>query len=72
VTRYGYARVSTREQNPDSQYDAHIAAGIDPANIVIEKITGKLVSRPKLDELLARLEAGDSLEVTRLRRIGRW
>jgi DNA invertase Pin-like site-specific DNA recombinase len=71
ATRYGYARVSTREQNPDSQYDALTAAGLDPGNIVIEKISGKLASRPKLDQLLARLQPGDTVVVTRLRRIGR-
>jgi hypothetical protein len=71
VTRYGYARVSAREQNPDSQWDALTAAGIDPPDIVIEKITGKLASRPKLDTLLARLQPGDQVVVTRLRRIGR-
>lgn len=71
MTRYGYARVSTREQNPDSQYDALTAAGIAPENVVIEKISGKLSSRAKLDELLAGLRAGDQVTVTRLRRIGR-
>jgi DNA invertase Pin-like site-specific DNA recombinase len=38
---------------------------------VIEKISGKLASRPKLDKLLAKLERGDVIVVTRLRRIGR-
>ena len=71
MTRYGYARVSTREQNPDSQHDALTAAGIEAGNIVIEKISGKLASRPKLDKLLAKLERGDAVVVTRLRRIGR-
>lgn len=71
MTRYGYARVSTREQNTASQYDALIAAGIAPENIVIEKISGRLSSRPELDQLLGRLEGGDQLVVTRLRRIGR-
>jgi DNA invertase Pin-like site-specific DNA recombinase len=71
VTRYGYARVSTREQNPDSQWDALTAAGIGPGNIVIDKISGKLSSRPKLDQLLSRLQPGDQVVVTRLRRIGR-
>ena len=42
MTRYGYARVSTREQNPDSQWDALTAAGIDPGNIVIDKISERL------------------------------
>jgi DNA invertase Pin-like site-specific DNA recombinase len=71
AARYGYARVSTREQNPDSQYDALTAAGLEPGNIVIEKISGKLTSRPKLDQLLKRLQPGDAVVVTRLRRIGR-
>lgn len=69
--RYGYARVSTREQNPDSQRDALTAAGIAPGNIVIEKVSGKLASRPRLDQLLATLDGGDAVVVTRLRRIGR-
>ena len=71
MTRYGYARVSTREQNPDSQYDALTAAGVAPPNIVIEKVSGKLASRAKLDALLAGLQSGDQVVVTRLRRIGR-
>ena len=71
MTRYGYARVSTREQNPDSQQDALAAAGIEPGNIVIEKISGKLASRPRLDEMLGQLRSGDQVVVTRLRRIGR-
>jgi len=71
MARYGYARVSTKEQNPNSQHDALTAAGIAEENIVIEKISGKLASRPKLDKLLAKLERGDVVVVTRLRRIGR-
>ena len=71
MTRYGYARVSTKEQNPNSQHDALTAAGLAEENIVIEKISGKLASRPKLDKLLAQLESGDVIVVTRLRRIGR-
>jgi DNA invertase Pin-like site-specific DNA recombinase len=71
MTRYGYARVSTREQNTASQYDALIAAGIAPEHVVIEKVSGKLASRPQLDQLLDRLQPGDQVVVTRLRRIGR-
>ncbi|WP_337824590.1 recombinase family protein [Amycolatopsis sp. A1MSW2902] len=71
MTRYGYARVSAREQNPESQFDALTQAGVAPENVVIEKISGELVSRPKLDKLLATLQAGDQVTVTRLRRIGR-
>lgn len=71
MTRYGYARVSTREQHPESQFDALSAAGVAPQNIVIEKLSGKLASRPQLDQLLAKLQPGDQIAVTRLRRIGR-
>jgi DNA invertase Pin-like site-specific DNA recombinase len=71
VARYGYARVSTREQNPDHQVDALTRAGVDPDRIYIDKASGKLASRPNLDELMARLEPGDQVIVTRLKRIGR-
>lgn len=69
--RFGYARVSTREQSPDHQVDALRAAGIDEDAIYIDQVSGKLASRPRLDELLGKLRAGDEVTVTRLRRIGR-
>ncbi|GGL44345.1 recombinase family protein [Nocardia jinanensis] len=71
MTRYGYARVSTRDQSTDHQIDALLAAGVAEEDLFVEKISGKLSSRPKLDELLATLRPGDQVVVTRLRRIGR-
>ncbi|MFC0429906.1 recombinase family protein [Kutzneria buriramensis] len=71
MTRYGYARVSTRDQSTDHQIDALRAAGVAEENLFIEKISGKLSSRPKLDVLLNKLEAGDQVVVTRFKRIGR-
>ncbi|MGV9408344.1 recombinase family protein [Nocardia sp. NPDC003693] len=71
MTRYGYARVSTRDQSTDHQLDALRAAGVDDEHLFVEKISGKLASRPQLDALLARLGKGDQVVVTRLRRIGR-
>ncbi|MBF6138269.1 recombinase family protein [Nocardia otitidiscaviarum] len=71
MTRYGYARVSTRDQSTDHQIDALRAAGVADEHMFIEKISGKLASRPKLDELLGLLQRGDEVVVTRLRRIGR-
>ncbi|MFC0438034.1 recombinase family protein [Kutzneria buriramensis] len=71
MVRYGYARVSTREQNPDHQIDKLLAAGVPEDNLFIEKISGKLSSRTKLDAMLAKLAEGDQVVVTRLRRIGR-
>ncbi len=71
MTRYGYARVSTREQNTDHQIDALAAAGVAREHLFVEKVSGKLASRPKLDTLLDLLKAGDEVVVTRLKRIGR-
>lgn len=71
MAKFGYARVSTRDQNPDHQIDALREAGVDEENLFIEKISGKLSSRPKLDVMLDKLRAGDEVVVTRLKRIGR-
>ncbi|MGZ0153768.1 recombinase family protein (plasmid) [Kribbella sp. WER1] len=71
MERFGYARVSTREQNPDHQLDALLAAGIDRARIFIDKMSGKLASRPELERMLELLREGDQVTVTRLRRLGR-
>lgn len=71
MAKYGYARVSTRDQNTDHQLDALTAAGVAAENMFIEKVSGKLASRPKLDMMLAQLQAGDEVVVTRLKRIGR-
>jgi hypothetical protein len=69
--RIGYGRVSTRDQNPDSQRDALKTAGCD--QISIDKgASGKLASRPELDRALARPWPGDTLVITHLSRAMRW
>jgi DNA invertase Pin-like site-specific DNA recombinase len=67
--RIGYGRVSTRDQNPDGQHDALDAAGCD--EVFVDKASGKLASRPKLDEALRISRKGDQLVVTKLDRLGR-
>ena len=67
--RIGYGRVSTRDQNPDGQRDALDAAGCD--EVFVDKASGKLASRPKLDEALRISRSGDQLVVTKLDRLGR-
>lgn len=69
VTRYGYARVSTKGQSLQPQRAALRAAGA--SEIVSEKISGTFHSRPALDSLLERLTDGDELLVVRLDRLGR-
>lgn len=67
--RIGYGRVSTRDQNLDSQSDQLAAAACN--QIFIEKITGTKLHRPEFLAALAELRAGDTLVVTRLDRLGR-
>jgi len=67
--RIGYGRVSTRDQNPDGQRDTLDAAGCD--EVFVDKASGKLASRPKLDEALRISRSGDQLVVTKLDRLGR-
>ncbi|WP_432855138.1 recombinase family protein [Amycolatopsis sp. CA-161197] len=53
--RFGYARVSTRAQSTNHQIDALAAAGVAGGNVFVEKVSGKLSSRPELDLMLDKL-----------------
>jgi DNA invertase Pin-like site-specific DNA recombinase len=66
---FGYARVSTRDQNLAAQ-DAELrTAGC--AKVFKEKISGAKTDRPELLKAIGRLEPGDVLVVTRLDRLAR-
>ena len=61
---------STRDQHPDSQYDALTAARCD--QIFLDTASGKLTRRPEFDKaLLSANRVGDQLVVTKLDRLGR-
>ena len=66
---YGYARVSTQDQNLDSQIEQLTKYGVD--EIVKEKTSGISKSKPLLDELLSKITSDDTLVVTRMDRLGR-
>jgi len=68
---FGYARVSTADQNPDHQVDALRRAGVAAKDIYIDHASGARASRPELDNVLRLLRDGDVLKVTRLDRLGR-
>lgn len=69
--RYGYARVSTKDQCLETQIEALQDAGCDL--IRTETITGTMAARdrPELSVLLEFAREGDSLVVVRLDRLGR-
>ena len=67
----GYARVSTDEQNLDSQIDALVKAGCERRHIFTDKVSGTKDQRPGLEDALSHLREGDTLVVWRLDRLGR-
>jgi len=66
MSKVGYARVSTRGQNDDSQVDDLETEGCE--RIFTDKASGKLASRPEWDACLAYLREGDMLVISRLSR----
>ena len=66
---FGYARVSTEQQNLDRQLDMLQKYGVD--FIYNEKMTGTKRNRPELEKLLERLTEGDTIVVESLSRLGR-
>src|SRR5215831_4975573 len=66
---YGYARVSTRDQDLGSQEAELMAAGC--AKVFKEKVSGAKTDRTELAKVIRRLESGDVLVVTRLDRLAR-
>jgi len=68
--KYGYARVSTDDQNPDLQLSALKQAGCKKT-FVDEGKSGATLSRPALLRCLKQLERGDTLVVWKLDRLGR-
>jgi len=69
MATFGYARVSTRDQNLAGQIAELQAAGC--GNIYKEKASGAKTDRPALAKVIRRLESGDVLVVTRLDRLAR-
>ena len=71
ATVYGYARVSSRDQNLNRQLDALGAYGVGSANIYADHASGKDFDRPRYRELLHILGDGDVLVVLSIDRLGR-
>lgn len=70
MTRLGYARVSTADQDTELQIRELEAAGCE--RIYRDHgISGTKTSRPELDKMLDRLSQGDEVIVWKLDRLGR-
>ena len=71
MNTYGYARVSSTDQNEDRQLIALHQAGVDDKFIYIDKQSGKDFNRPQYQKLLRKLKAGDLLYIKSIDRLGR-
>ena len=69
MTVFGYARVSTTGQDLEAQLQMLEQEGA--SEIFSEKFTGTSTDRPELNRLLAQLNSGDKLIVTKLDRLAR-
>ena len=68
---YGYARVSTREQNLDRQMDALARRGVEAGSVFTDKATGANFERPGYGALMDAIQADDLLVVASIDRLGR-
>ena len=68
---YGYARVSSADQNLDRQLDALERFPVQTNLVYADKASGKDFRRPQYRRLLRRLREGDVLVIKSIDRLGR-
>ncbi len=69
--KFGYIRVSTKDQNLDRQIEAMQNEGIDERDIFQDKQSGKDTNRPQYQALKAVLREGDTVVIKSIDRLGR-
>lgn len=68
---FGYARVSTRDQNEERQILALREVGVPRKNIYLDKLSGKDFERPQYKRLLKNLDSDSVLYIKSIDRLGR-
>ena len=63
---YGYARVSSKEQNLNRQLDALAEFGVADDMVFADKASGKNFERPKYKRLISTLREDDVVVVVRV------
>ena len=71
MRKYGYGRVSEKDQNEDRQLTALREQGIPEDYIFIDKASGKNFDRPEYQLLKRVMREGDTLFVKSINRFGR-
>ncbi|GMA58079.1 DNA invertase Pin-like site-specific DNA recombinase [Alicyclobacillus sacchari] len=68
---FGYARVSTFDQNLDRQIDELVRYGIQEDHLYTDKFTGATLARPAFETMNQRLREGDVVITESLSRLSR-
>lgn len=63
---YGYARVSSKEQNLNRQLDALAEFGVADDMVFADKASGKNFERPEYKQLISTLREDDVVVVVRV------
>lgn len=69
--KYGYIRISTKEQHIDRQLTAMYEEGIMKSHIYVDVSSGKNFNRKSYRKLLKTLKKGDELVIKSIDRLGR-
>ena len=71
MSTYGYARISSTDQNEDRQMLALTEVGVTKRNIFLDKKSGKDFKRPQYQNMLKKLKENDLVYITSIDRLGR-
>lgn len=71
MNKYGYVRVSSKDQNLNRQLDAFSELGIRSKYIYIDKMSGKDFKRPNYKAMVSKIKAGDTVVIMSIDRLGR-
>lgn len=71
MKKYGYIRVSTKDQNPERQLIALRKCNIEDENIFLDKKSGKDFERQEYRKMIRCLKQGDLVVVKSIDRLGR-
>lgn len=70
--KWGYIRVSTKDQDETRQKIALLNAGVEENNIIVEKASGKDFKRPLYQNLInEKIKPFDTIYITKIDRLGR-
>lgn len=71
MKKYGYIRVSNKDQNPERQYAALKELSVNKSNIFLDIMSGKNFERPSYLKMIKKLKKGDIVIIKSIDRLGR-